>query len=103
MSFALLLARTLGRTLEELQDCMSSAEFGLWAAEYTRRPWGDLRNELHMSMICRTISDYAGRVQAEGKPAKLGDFMLDIHNEPPDPDAPPAAEPDPIAHFNKFK
>lgn len=41
MRFALLLARTLGRTLAEVGE-MTSAEFQLWAMEYRMAPWAPL-------------------------------------------------------------
>lgn len=34
-----MLARTLGRTLEELEESMTAAEFGEWFAYYELAPW----------------------------------------------------------------
>lgn len=64
MQFALLLARTLGRTLAELGS-MTAKEFALWQAEYLARPWGEERADLRAGIIASTVANYAGKQRAE--------------------------------------
>lgn len=76
MQFALLLARTLNKTLNELMDCMDSAEFCLWQAEYNRSPWGEFRDDLNAGAIQSTLANYAGKTRKDNlPPAKPIDFM----------------------------
>lgn len=42
----MLLARTLGRTLDELGASMTAEEYGVWGAEYARQAWDDGRLDL---------------------------------------------------------
>lgn len=57
MRFALLLARSLGRTLEELGRSMSAYEFGLWQAAYAAEPWGEWRTDFAGGMVAATIAN----------------------------------------------
>lgn len=55
LRFALKLARTLGRTLEELGHTMSAEEFALHVADYEREPWGDERNAMELAAVRRSV------------------------------------------------
>ena len=88
MRFALILARTLGRTLEELGQTCSAQEFGLWQALYEADPWGPLREDLAAGVIASTLANVN-----RGKdvtPFTALDFMPYVRAER-DANAPPAA------------
>lgn len=71
-----MLARTLGRTLGELSVSMTAQEFGMWAAEYEREPWGDVRADLHAGIVASTVANYAGKMRAKDQAAaKPADYM----------------------------
>lgn len=38
-----MIARSLGRTLEELGRTMSAQEFGLWVEAYRATPWAEIQ------------------------------------------------------------
>ena len=73
MRFALLLARTLGRTLQELEESCTAHEFALWMALYEAEPWGPVREDMAAGVIASTIANVnRGKDQAAFKPL---DFM----------------------------
>lgn len=41
----MIIARSLGRTLDELGRTMTAEEFGLWKEAYREAPWAELRLE----------------------------------------------------------
>lgn len=90
-----MLARTLGRTLHELCETMTAAEFGLWLEEYRRDPWGGHRDGLHAAIVAKAVADYAGKIR--NSPAELEEFLLRF--EP----LGETVEPDPIDHFKQMK
>jgi len=53
----LLLARTLGKTLAELQAGITAEEFGLWKAEYALRPWGEYRADLRAGIVASAVAN----------------------------------------------
>jgi hypothetical protein len=56
-----LLTRTLGyRTLEELEETMTAAEFNLWAAEYQIRPWGEYPADVRVAMSGAAVARSMG-------------------------------------------
>ena len=57
LRFRLLLARTLGRTLQELADSITAEEYGLWWAEYCRSPWGELRQDTGFGIVAATLAN----------------------------------------------
>ncbi len=61
IKFALMLARTLGRTLGELESTCTAEEFGLWMALYESDPWGPVREDLAAGMICSTMANIKRR------------------------------------------
>lgn len=52
-----MLARTLGRTLGELERTCSAQEFGLWQAAWSLEPWGEFRTELAAGVVASTIAN----------------------------------------------
>lgn len=87
-----MLARTLGRTLDELGQTMSAAEFADHWSDYRRSPWGDRRADIHAAQISQTIVNWAGKVSKET--AQLSDCLLDFEREEE-----PEVEIDPAAFF----
>lgn len=95
----MLLARTLGRTLGELGETMTSSEFALWQAEYVRRPWGDDPADLRAGIIASTVANYAGKQRADNaKPATPADFMPYREKQPEEH----VQDDDPTAHFRSL-
>lgn len=97
LRFALILARSLGRTLEELGETCSAQEFGLWQALYADDPWGPARAELVGGVIASTIANVNRGKDTE--PFKPLDFMPYAHLARP---AAPAAEPTSADFFQEF-
>jgi hypothetical protein len=64
-------AALLGRTVAELQHCMSSAEFMHWCAFYSLEPWGYDPDNWRTGVVAATVANAAGRK----KPLKPSDFM----------------------------
>lgn len=90
LRFALFLARTLGRTLEELGETCSAWEFGLHQADYETSPWGPLREDLAAGVIASTLANiHRSKDAAELKPL---DFMPYVQAQREEA-APAAAEP----------
>ncbi len=73
MRFALLLARSLGRTLEELGATMSGWEFGLWMAAYAAEPWGEWRTDYAGGIVAATLANINRKPSAS--PFSPADFM----------------------------
>lgn len=92
-----MLARTMGRTLEELGETMSSAEFGDHWLDWVYAPWGDRRADIHAALVCKTVADYAGKTLKEGHETKLEHFLLDF-----DRDEKLVEEMDPNTFFGSF-
>jgi hypothetical protein len=89
----MMLALKLGRTLEELTNSMSSAEFNLWLELYQENDWGEKRAYERAGIIAATIGNYAGMMRDKNaRPLKPADFMPYAQPEP-------ESEPDPIAYF----
>lgn len=68
-----MLARTLGRTLQELAESITAEEYGLWLAEYRRSPWGDLRDDVRFGIVAATVANVQRGPKT--KPYKATDFM----------------------------
>jgi hypothetical protein len=92
-----MLARTLGRTLDELGRTMSAAEFADHLADYLREPWGDRRADLQAALVSHTVATFAGKTLKDGAPPPLSDFLLDFNREAKAP-----AEPDPASFFGQL-
>lgn len=92
------LALRLGRTLEELGETMSSAEFGMWLELYKIAPWDDVRGDLQAGIVAATIVNAAGMRRKPGSaPSMPLDFM------PLTKDAPESKEEDPLEHFARLR
>lgn len=53
----LFLARTLGRTVQELGETLTAEEFAMWQAEYQREPWGEFRIDLAGGVMASTLAN----------------------------------------------
>ena len=93
-----MLARQLGRTLEELGASMTAAEFFEHWEDYRREPWGVLRNSYEHGRTRQTIIEMSGKSVKESVP--LEDCMLKFR----DPDAPEEKQslPPELAHLKQF-
>jgi len=78
--FLHVLARTLGRTVHELEQTISYTEFLDWWELYAHRPWDETRSDIQAALICTTIAN-----QYRSKPAKIHDFLLFKDEEVPPP------------------
>jgi hypothetical protein len=67
------LARTLGRTLQELAESITAEEYALWWAEYRRSPWGELRSDVQSGIVAATVANV--QRGSKTKPYKATDFM----------------------------
>ncbi len=67
LRFQLLLCRTLGRTLSELDE-LPAWELALWAAEYELSPWGEQRDEIGRAVIGAAV---CGSMGVKVQPADL--------------------------------
>lgn len=73
------LALALGRTIQEIDEGMSSAEFAQWMMYYQLEPFGAHRDNLHAAIIA---SLFANAHRGKGKPAfSVDDFMLKDRSE----------------------
>lgn len=68
-----MLARTLGRTLQELEYSITAEEYGLWWAEYRRSPWGEMRMDTGFGIVAATTANV--NRGAKTKAFKATDFM----------------------------
>ena len=71
MQFKLLLCRSLHKTLGQLEDEMSQAEFEIWLEEYSRRPWGEDIEDLRAGIIASTVAN----VHSSNRTFAPSDFM----------------------------
>lgn len=92
-----MLARTLGRTLDELGQTISAAEFSGHLADYMHEPWGERRADLRAALVAHTVATFAGKTLKDGAQVPLSDFLLEFDREAKAP-----AEPDPAAFFGQF-
>ena len=90
------MARSLGRTLEELGETCSANEFGLWQALYAQDPWGSVRIDVAGAVVAATIANCN---RAKDTPAfKPVDFMP-FAEKPPEPQAEPLTGADFLKDF----
>ena len=71
-----MLARTLGRTVDELAQTMSAQEFGAHFADYQREPWGSAKVwDVLFAHLCAVVVEaspkYAGK-----QAVNVEDFMI---------------------------
>ncbi len=69
-----------GRTVEEWQAVMSSAEFEVWCALYAIEPWGYEADTWRMAVLAATTANYSGNVR---KPLDVADFIPGIDRTRP--------------------
>lgn len=96
MQFRLLLARTMSRTLYELEHSMSAHEFGLWQAEYMRSPWGPERIDMPLAMLTALTANAHFQKERGGK-FEPSDFLPFMPREE-EPPIEPAAFVDMVNH-----
>lgn len=92
------MCRSLGCTLEELDERMSLHEFNLWWREYLRRPWGEYRDSLHAAQIVQSVENAVDRStqnKARVEAVSLTDCVLDFDREDT-----PKTEIDPATFFS---
>ena len=65
-------AALLGRTVAELQQTITSAEFADWCAYYTVEPWGYEVSNWRAGLVAATSANFSGRAKKSLKPS---DFM----------------------------
>lgn len=84
------LALQLGRTVDELQSSMSSAEFGEWIAFYSIEPFGDRVADIRAGTIAAaTVNPHLKKDATPYKP--LDFFSWAIEPEPEQKAPPPEA------------
>ena len=93
----MLLARTLGRTVQELGETMAAQEFGYWQAEYQREPWGDFRADLGAGLVAATLANVNRDTKVRPQPYSALDFMP-FAREPQAPEP----ETNPVEFFNNL-
>jgi hypothetical protein len=92
----MMLALRMGRTLGELCQSMSSAEFSLWIEAYRDDQWGEKRDDWRAGVVASTVANFAGRqLASNASSTKPEDFMPKFGAD----DECEAAEPDPVAYF----
>jgi len=62
-----MLARTLGRSVDELLESISADEYVMWMLEYARNPWGDRRSDVNLANIAATIHNMAGKISTSSE------------------------------------
>lgn len=70
-----MLARTLGRTLAELEATMGAGELLLWQALYRIEPWGELRADFRNASQMALMAEMKRDRKRRGKPFQVGEFM----------------------------
>jgi len=77
--FKFKLALALGRTVQELDNTLSSTELSHWIAFYGLHPFGAERDNIHSAVIAATVANTTrGRNQP---PFSAEDFMLKTQDE----------------------
>lgn len=72
--FKFRLALALGRTIQEIDEGMSSSEFNQWLAYYHLEPFGAERDNFHSATIATVLANiHRGKSQP---PFSTEDFML---------------------------
>ena len=94
-----MLARTLGRTVEELKAAMTAEEFGYWQTLYRREPWGEAAEDLRAGIIASTIANVNRDSKRRPEPYKPNEFM----RQPAWQQEEPEQEADPQQFFENLK
>lgn len=91
----MMLALRMGRTLGELCDSMSSAEFSLWIEAYKDDRWGGKDEDFRAAVVASTVANFAGKQLANNATTTPQDFMLRYGDQ----QEVEQEEPDPLAYF----
>lgn len=83
------LALKLGRTVDELQRSMSSAEFGEWIAYYSIEPFGDRMEDLRAGVVASVVANVN---RGKDTPAFAPLDFVPWAQEPAKPAGPPPPE-----------
>lgn len=70
-----MLARTLGRTLAELESTMGAGELLLWQALFRVEPWGELRADFRTASQMALMAEMKRDRKRRGKPFQVAEFM----------------------------
>jgi hypothetical protein len=85
----------MGRTIDELMNSMSSAEFSIWLELYEEDQWGEARDDFRTGQICATVANFAGKTLKENSAGlRPADFMPNLRTAPV-----VEAEVDPVIFF----
>jgi hypothetical protein len=71
----------LGRTVAELGQTMSAAEFMDHFDDWARGEWGERRADARAASICQTVASFAGKSLKNNTHVKLSDFLLKFETE----------------------
>ena len=92
------LCLSLGCTLSELGQRMSTPEFNLWLQRWHMHKWGERRADLRSGIQAATVAKYAGRMRDVKAPAAVPmDYMPFIEREPEK-----TIDVDPLEHFRSL-
>jgi hypothetical protein len=89
------LALRMGRTLRELCESMSSAEFSLWIEAYKDDQWGGKDDDFRAAVVASTVANFAGKQLANNATTTPQDFMPIYGDQQEEVQS----EPDPLAYF----
>jgi hypothetical protein len=64
-----MLALSLGRTVAELLDSISSRELSEWQVYYDMQPWGDVRADHRHGILCAQLTTVGTQGRAKPRPA----------------------------------
>lgn len=70
-----MLARTLGRTLAELESTMGAGELLLWQALFRVEQWGELRADFRTASQMALMAEMKRDRKRRGKPFQVAEFM----------------------------
>lgn len=85
-----MLARTLGRTLAELNATMGAGELLLWQALYRVEPWGEIRADFRNASQMALSAEMKRDRKRRGKPFQVAEFMPKWWGEDDTPESPQA-------------
>jgi len=77
--FKFKLALALGRTVQELDNTMTSTELSYWLAFYGLHPFGSERDNIHSAVIAATVAN-TSRSRSQ-PPYSAEDFMIKTQDE----------------------
>lgn len=84
------LALAMGRTLKELREVLSYAEFQEWCLYYQIEPWGESRADLRAGIVASTLANIYMDFRGVDEKYKPADFMPYL--DKPEPELQPVIE-----------